>query len=175
MGRHIFARVNLVSFATVQGCHTTLFQAWISSFHSNNASFQEWANQREHSIFGKLFAPVLLPETRPIRPWLFSVLLQRALRLWVPLGCSVSIEAKCSLSCSCYRSCKTCGSIFWEKKQNKTKKNSQREVRPVDGQTLYKLLDGVFSDEKRFFNQWERALHPNFIKNVNWNSLLTVF
>ena len=64
---------------------------------------------------------------------------------------------------------------FFGKKQKKTKKNSQREVRPVDGQTLYKLLDGVFSDEKRFFNQWERALHPNFIKNVNWNSLLTVF
>ena len=125
MGRYIFARVNLVSFATVQGCHTTLFQAWISCFHSNNASFQEWANQREHSIFGKLFAPVLLPETRPIRPWLFSVLLQRALRLWVPLGCSVSIEAKCSLSCSCYRSCKTCGSIFWEKKK---KKQSERSM-----------------------------------------------
>ena len=122
MGRYIFARVNLVSFATVQGCHTTLFQAWISSFHSNNASFQEWANQREHSIFGKLLAPVLLPETRPITPWLFSVLLQRALRLWVPLGCSVSIEAKCSLSCSCYRSCKTCGSIFWEKKKKQNKK-----------------------------------------------------
>ena len=123
MGRYIFARVNLVSFATVQGCHTSLFQAWISSFHSNNASFQEWANQREHSIFGKLLAPVLLPETRPITSWLFSVLLQRALRLWVPLGCSVSIEAKCSLSCSCYRSCKTCGSIFWEKKKKQPERS----------------------------------------------------
>ena len=49
----------------------------------------------------------------------------------------------------------------------KKKKNSQREVWSVDGRTLYKLLDGVFSDEKRSFNQWERALHPNFIKNVN--------
>ena len=131
MGHHIFARVNLVSFATVQGCHTTLFQAWISSFHSNNASFQEWANQREHSIFGKLLAPVLLPETSPISPWLFSVLLQRALRLWVPLGCSVSIEAKCSLSCSCYRSCKTCGSIFWEKKKKNETKKKQPERSPA--------------------------------------------
>ena len=59
------------------------------------------------------------------------------------------------------------GQFFGKKKKNETKKNSQREVRPVDGQTLYKLLDGVFSDEKRSFNQWERAFHPNFIKNVN--------
>ena len=53
------------------------------------------------------------------------------------------------------------------KQNKKEREEKRREVRPVDGQTLYKLLDGVFSDEKRFFNQWERALHPNFNKNVN--------